>query len=211
MPRLALLTLLILAPIAAAEEPHWAFQPVKRPAVPEVRGQRSEVRNEIDRFVLAKLQEKGLSFAAGGRSPHAHPPGEVRPAGPAADAGRGRGVRRTTSRPTPTRSSSTASSPVPHYGERWARHWLDLARYADTNGYEFDEPRPDAWRYRDYVIRSFNADKPFDRFILEQTRRRRGLPRRPRRAHRHRVQPARAGHDRLPPTRRSGGRTRSTT
>ena len=56
----------------------------------------------------------------------------------------------------------------PHYGERWARHWLDLARYADTNGYEFDEPRPDAWRYRDYVIQSFNADKPFDRFIIEQ-------------------------------------------
>ena len=56
----------------------------------------------------------------------------------------------------------------PHYGERWARHWLDLARYADTNGYEFDEPRPDAWRYRDYVIRSFNADKPFNRFIIEQ-------------------------------------------
>ena len=56
----------------------------------------------------------------------------------------------------------------PHYGERWARHWLDLARYADTNGYEFDEPRPDAWRYRDYVIRSFNADKPFNRFIVEQ-------------------------------------------
>ena len=56
----------------------------------------------------------------------------------------------------------------PAYGERWGRHWLDLARYADTNGYEFDEPRPDAWRYRDYVIRSFNADKPFDRFIIEQ-------------------------------------------
>ena len=56
----------------------------------------------------------------------------------------------------------------PAYGERWGRHWLDLARYADSNGYEFDEPRPDAWRYRDYVIRSFNADKPFDRFIIEQ-------------------------------------------
>src|SRR4029077_7477878 len=56
----------------------------------------------------------------------------------------------------------------PRYGERWGRHWLDLARYADTNGYEFDEPRPDAWRYRDYVIRSFNADKSFDRFAIEQ-------------------------------------------
>src|SRR5207249_5304913 len=56
----------------------------------------------------------------------------------------------------------------PHYGERWGRHWLDLARYADTNGYEFDEPRPDAWRYRDWVIRSFNADMPYDRFVTEQ-------------------------------------------
>ena len=56
----------------------------------------------------------------------------------------------------------------PHYGERWARHWLDLARFAESNGYEFDEVRPDAWRYRDYVIASFNADKPFDRFLREQ-------------------------------------------
>src|SRR5207253_2626060 len=56
----------------------------------------------------------------------------------------------------------------PRYGERWARHWLDVARYADTNGFEFDEPRPDAWRYRDYVIRSLNADKPYDRFVIEQ-------------------------------------------
>ena len=56
----------------------------------------------------------------------------------------------------------------PRYGERWGRHWLDLVRYADTNGFEFDEPRPDAWRYRDYVIRSFNDDTPYDRFLTEQ-------------------------------------------
>jgi len=56
----------------------------------------------------------------------------------------------------------------PHYGERWGRHWLDLARYADSNGYEHDFDRPNAWRYRDYVISSFNADKPFDRFLVEQ-------------------------------------------
>ena len=53
----------------------------------------------------------------------------------------------------------------PQYGERWGRHWLDVARYAESNGYEFDEHRPDAWRYRDYVVRSFNANKPFDRFV----------------------------------------------
>ena len=56
----------------------------------------------------------------------------------------------------------------PQYGERWGRHWLDLARYADTNGFKTDEPRPNIWRYRDYVIQAFNEDKPYDRFIREQ-------------------------------------------
>src|SRR5207253_9681469 len=56
----------------------------------------------------------------------------------------------------------------PHYGERWARHWLDLARYAESEGFKGDETRPNAWRYRDYVIRSLNADKPYDRFLREQ-------------------------------------------
>ena len=56
----------------------------------------------------------------------------------------------------------------PGYGERWARHWLDLVRYAETNGYERDATKPHVWRYRDYVIRSLNEDKPFDRFVLEQ-------------------------------------------
>lgn len=56
----------------------------------------------------------------------------------------------------------------PHYGERWAQHWLDIVRYADTNGYELDEERPQAWRYRDYVVASFNQDKPYDRFVSEQ-------------------------------------------
>ena len=56
----------------------------------------------------------------------------------------------------------------PRYGERWGRHWLDVVRYADTSGYSNDFERPNAWRYRDYVIRSFNTDKPYDRFIREQ-------------------------------------------
>ena len=56
----------------------------------------------------------------------------------------------------------------PQYGERWGRHWLDLARYADTNGFKTDEPRPNIWRYRDYVIQAFNDDKPYDRFMREQ-------------------------------------------
>ena len=56
----------------------------------------------------------------------------------------------------------------PHYGERWGRHWLDLARYAESDGFKADETRPNAWRYRDYVIQSFNSDKPYDRFVSEQ-------------------------------------------
>src|SRR5262249_28523009 len=56
----------------------------------------------------------------------------------------------------------------PHYGEQWARHWLDVVRYADTSGYANDYERPNAWRYRDYVVRSFNQDRPYDRFVLEQ-------------------------------------------
>ena len=56
----------------------------------------------------------------------------------------------------------------PQYGERWARHWLDLARYADSDGFEFDRDRPEAWRYRDYVVKAFNDDKPYDRFVKEQ-------------------------------------------
>src|SRR3989442_15352278 len=57
---------------------------------------------------------------------------------------------------------------LPQYGEKWGRHWLDVVRFAETNGYERDGPKPHAWRYRDYVIDSFNADKPYDRFIKEQ-------------------------------------------
>ena len=56
----------------------------------------------------------------------------------------------------------------PHYGERWARHWLDVAHYGETHGYDKDKRRPDAWPYRDYVIRSFNDDKPYDKFVVEQ-------------------------------------------
>ena len=67
----------------------------------------------------------------------------------------------------------------PQYGERWGRHWLDLARYADTNGFKTDEPRPNIWRYRDYVIQAFNQDKPYDRFIREQIAGDELYPRRP--------------------------------
>jgi mono/diheme cytochrome c family protein len=153
---------------AAKADPrdHWAFQPVKRPALPPVRN-RAWVRNPIDQFILARLEAKGI------------------PAPPAAD-------RRTLLRrayldliglpPTPEeqaafladRSSNAWDKVVdgllarPEYGERWGRHWLDVARYAESNGYERDGAKPQAWRYRDYVIQSLNADKPYNRFLTEQ-------------------------------------------
>jgi hypothetical protein len=154
--------------ITGEERGHWAFQSLKVPKVPEVKNS-TWVRNPIDRFVLAKLEEMGWS----------PPP----PAGPRAL------LRRlfldlTGLPPTPedqaslladlTRSPDAIERLVedllarPAYGERWARHWLDLVRYAESNGYERDATKPFAWRYRDYVIRAFNSDKPFDRFVIEQ-------------------------------------------
>lgn len=144
---------------------HWAFQPPKRPAIPEVRG---SVRNPVDGFLLAELEKKNLTFSS--------------------DADRVKLIRRATYDliglpPTPAEvtnfvndTSEQAYEKVidrlldsPRYGERWGRHWLDLAGYADSEGVlAADSLRPNAWRYRDYVIRAFNDDKPYDRFVREQ-------------------------------------------
>lgn len=148
------------ADIAAATDKrlqYWAVQPVRHPAKGET----------IDSLITAKLSEKGLKMS------------------PQAD-------RRTLIRrlnfdllglpPTPERVAKFVQDAdpgayeklvdemlrSPHYGERWARHWLDIAHYADTHGFERDQLRPNAWRYRDYVIESLNADKPYDQFIREQ-------------------------------------------
>ena len=145
---------------------HWSFQPVKRPEVPAVKN-KSWPRNPIDAFILSKLESKNMS--------------------PAAEAPRGVLLRRAYYDliglpPTPEEvkafledTSPDAYEKVidrllasPHYGEKWGRHWLDLVRYAETNSYERDNPKPNAWRYRDYVIRSFNQDKPYDMFLKEQ-------------------------------------------
>jgi hypothetical protein len=158
--------LLTAAPAAAAPKEHWAWKPPVRPAVPTVKDTKW-IRNPIDAFLLARLEKAGLT--------------------PAAPASREQLIRRVTLDliglpPTPAEidaflkdTRADAYEKVvdrllasPQYGERWARHWLDLARYADSNGYEHDEPRPDAWRYRDYVIKAFNADKRYDRFLKEQ-------------------------------------------
>ncbi len=145
---------------------HWAFQPLRAPAPPAVKDQ-SWPRGDIDRFILSRLEEK-----------------ELPPAPPAASAAL---LRRayydlTGLPPTPAEVDAFLADPSPtayaqvidrllaspHYGERWARHWLDVVRYADTNSFERDGVKPHAWRYRDYVIRSLNADKPYDQFLREQ-------------------------------------------
>ncbi|MFN3649668.1 MAG: PSD1 and planctomycete cytochrome C domain-containing protein [Armatimonadota bacterium] len=143
----------------------WAFRPVVRPRVPAVED--PWVRNPVDAFVLAKLRAAGLR--------------------PNPEADRRTLIRRATLDlhglpPTPDEVEAFVSdrSPdayeklidrllaSPRYGERWGRTWLDLARYAESEGFKADETRPNAWRYRDYVIEAFNQDKPYNRFIREQ-------------------------------------------
>lgn len=145
---------------------HWAFKPRMRELPPQVKD-KSWVRNPIDTFVLAKLEARGWR-----PSPAAEPYQLLRRFH----------LDLTGLPPSVTEQDALLSNPTPKaldqvvddllaretYGERWARHWLDLVRYADTNGYERDAIKPHAWRYRDYVIRSLNHDKPYDRFILEQ-------------------------------------------
>ena len=145
---------------------HWAYQPVGRPQTPQVQN-KDWVRSPIDALVLARMEAKGIK--------------------PSKDANRAALIRRATLDawgmiPTPEqvkafvedRSADAYEKLVdrllasPHYGERWGRRWLDLTRYADSEGYNQDETRPNAWHYRDYVIKSFNQDKPYDRFIREQ-------------------------------------------
>ena len=145
---------------------HWSFQPVKRPDEPAVR-QRSWGRNSIDSFILARLESEGIA--------------------PSLEADKATLLRRlsldlTGLPPTPRDVAAFLmdNSPdayerqvdrllaSPHYGEKWARQWLDLARYADSDGYEKDLPRRYAWRWRQWVIEALNADMPFDQFTLEQ-------------------------------------------
>src|SRR5262249_53483552 len=152
--------------ITQKDRSHWAFQPVKCPAIPNVKNQ-AWVRNPIDAFILAKLEAKGLQPA---------PPGSKQ------EIARRLYYDVTGLPPTPIEIEAFVNdaSPdayeklvdklvaTPQYGEKWARHWLDLVRYAETNSYERDNPKPHVWRYRDYVIRAFNQDKPHDRFLGEQ-------------------------------------------
>ena len=145
----------------------WSIQPLGRPAIPVSKLAATKDGNPIDQFIAVQLEAQGFSFA------------------PAAD-------RRTLIRrlyfdliglpPTPSEieafgqdSDTNAFDALvdrllasPQYGERWARHWLDVVHFGETHGYDKDKPRPNAWPYRDYVIRSFNEDKPWSRFVEEQ-------------------------------------------
>jgi len=145
---------------------HWSFKPVQRPPVPAVRGV-AWPANDIDRFILARLEAEGLR--------------------PAPEADRRTWLRRATFDltglpPTPEEVERFAADgsagahereierllASPRSGERYAQHWLDVVRYADTHGYEVNTERPNAWPYRDYCIAAFNADLPYDQFIREQ-------------------------------------------
>ena len=153
-------------PFTEPQRSYWAFQRVQRPAVPEAR-RRDRLRNPVDAFILHKLDEK-----------------QIEPGDPADKVTLLRRAYFDLIGLPPTPQNVDAflqdndpdafagvvdrllASPL--YGERWGRHWLDLARYAESEGFKSDETRPNAWRYRDYVIQSFNQDKPYDLFIKEQ-------------------------------------------
>jgi hypothetical protein len=153
-------------PVTAEERAHWVFQKPRHVVPPRVRIV-GPVNNPIDAFILARLKKAGLQIA-----------------GP---ADRATLLRRITFDltglpPSPIELDDFVQDTrldayervvdrllaSPHYGERWAQHWLDVVRYAESNGYEVDGERPHAWRYRDYVIRAFNDDKPYDHFLIEQ-------------------------------------------
>ena len=150
----------------SARAPHWSFQKIQRPVVPTVRN-RTWGRNAVDSFILARLEREGITPA---------------PEAPKATLLRRVSLDLTGLPPTPEQEREFLGDTrpdayerlvdrlldSPHYGEKWARYWLDLARYADSDGYEKDRSRPWAWRYRHWVIEALNRDLPFDQFTTQQ-------------------------------------------
>jgi hypothetical protein len=153
-------------PITPEDREHWSFRPLVRPAAPAIAAN-SSPRNPIDRFIFATLHEEGLD--------------------PYGEADRTTLIRRLYFDllglpPSPAEVAAFHDAPShnayeqlvdrllasPRYGERWAQHWLDLARFAETDGFEHDKVRPDAWRFRDWVISALNSDLPYDRFVSLQ-------------------------------------------
>jgi hypothetical protein len=172
LPRLlAALCLMGATWLHAADTHWWSYQPVVRPVLPTVKNA-AWVRNDLDRFILAKLEAKGLQ-----PSPEADPRTLIRrlyfdllglPPTPEEVESFMRECSSIGSRQSAIGNLIDRLLASPHYGERWSRHWLDIAHYADTHGFERDQLRPNAWRYRDYVIASLNTDKPYDQFLREQ-------------------------------------------
>ncbi|WP_051670857.1 DUF1549 and DUF1553 domain-containing protein [Bryobacter aggregatus] len=150
-----------LGKYSAAERRHWAFQPRANPEIPAL------AKSPIDAFILARLQKAGFTAS---------------PAASRATLARRVYFDLTGLPPTPEQIKAfvTDKRPdawmhlvnqlldSPHYGERWGQHWLDVVRYAESDGFEYDTHRTEAWRYRDYVVRAFQNDKPYDRFLEEQ-------------------------------------------
>ncbi len=153
-------------PSSPSTEPHWAYQPrVEQPAPAVQHPERA--RTTIDRWILAGLDQAGLE-----PNPEANRRTLIRRLyfdllglPPTVDE-----VTRFENDPSPLAYEELVDRLLasPQYGEKWGRHWLDLVRYAETNGYERDGPKQNVWRYRDYVIGALNQDKPYDRFVLEQ-------------------------------------------
>ena len=150
---------------------HWAFQPIVRPAVPAAPAGLSS-RHPIDAFIAARLSENNLAF-----NPEADPRTLIRrvhfdliglPPTPEEIAAFENAVRAAGGSAGPCAKLIDRLLASPHYGERWARHWLDVVRFAESDGFETNKARPNAWPYRDWVIDSLNADKPYDQFIREQ-------------------------------------------
>jgi len=168
----------------------WAYQPISRPPIPQIRNPQSAIRNPIDAFLLEKLRAAGIDSFAPPADAHtllrrlsldltglpptpkelenflAISPSLLPSVSPSAN--QDRETERQSDGGKEIKAAIAHLLASPHYGERQAQHWLDVVRYADTAGFSNDFERPHAWRYRDYVVRSFNADKPFDRFVLEQ-------------------------------------------
>jgi len=155
-------------PVSADDQKFWAFNPPVRPAIPKFNNRKSEIVNPIDAFILRKLKAKGLSL-----SPTANKQTLIRRAtfdltGLPPTPGEVRAFLKDGSPDAYTKLIDRLLA-SPRYGERWGRYWLDLAGYSDSDGGQNSDPiRAHVWRYRDYVVRSLNDDKPYDRFLLEQ-------------------------------------------
>ena len=152
--------------IATRKADHWCWHPPRVAPVPPVTNA-AWCRNDIDRFVLARLESAGLEPAAeASRETLVRRAAEILTGLPADPADVERVARDSDPRGFEKYVDQLLASP--HYGERLARHWLDVARYGETRGHEFDYPIPNAWQYRDWVVKAFNADLPYDQFVREQ-------------------------------------------